>query len=39
MSEMIFLTVVAALVGGGLFARSVLELNWPSNLPRLHSAD
>jgi hypothetical protein len=39
MSEMIFLTVVAALVAGGLYARSVLELNWPSSLSRLHSAE
>jgi hypothetical protein len=35
MSEFLFLTVVAALVSGGLFTRSILELNWPGELPRI----
>ncbi|EFH13351.1 hypothetical protein HMPREF0731_0426 [Pseudoroseomonas cervicalis ATCC 49957] len=39
MSELLFVTVVAALVAGGLYARSLVELNWPAGLPRLHGAD
>lgn len=35
MSEFLFVTVVAVLVSGGLFTRSLLELNWPSELPRI----
>jgi hypothetical protein len=37
MSEFLFLTVVAALVSGGLFTRSLLELNWPGEMPRVPS--
>ncbi len=39
MSDMIFVFVLAALVGGGLYARSLMELSWPKGLPRLHGAD
>ncbi|MDB5371136.1 MAG: hypothetical protein JWP20_2694 [Roseomonas sp.] len=34
MSEFLFITVVAVLVSGGLFTRSLLEPNWPAGLPR-----
>lgn len=39
MSEFLFVTVVAALVGGGLYARSLMDLNWPAGLPRISSAE
>ena len=39
MSEFLFITVVAALVGGALYARSLMERSWPAGLPRLHGAD
>jgi hypothetical protein len=35
MSGFLFVTVVAVLVSGGLFTRSLLELNWPGDLPRI----
>jgi len=38
MSAILFVTVVAALVGGGLFARSVIERDMPE-FGRLHLAD
>lgn len=39
MSAILFVTVVAALVGGGLYARSLMERDWPQGLPHLHAAD
>lgn len=39
MSEFIFITVVATLVAGGLYARSLMDLSWPKGLPHFHSAD
>ena len=38
MSEFFFVTVVAALVLGGLFTRSLLEQNWPEGMHRLTDA-
>jgi hypothetical protein len=39
MSAFVFVTVVAALVAGGLFARSVVERDLPMSLRTLHAAD
>ncbi len=39
MSAFLFVTVVAALVGGGLFARSMIERDLPVSLRALHAAD
>lgn len=39
MSAILFVTVVAALVGGGLYARSLMERDWPQGLPHLRAAD
>jgi len=38
MSAFLFVTVVAALVAGGLFARSAMERDLPAGLTRLHVA-
>jgi|EndMetStandDraft_5_1072996.scaffolds.fasta_scaffold4237266_1 hypothetical protein len=38
MSDFLFVTVVAALVMGGLFTRSLLEQHWPEGLARLADA-
>jgi hypothetical protein len=39
MSDFVFITVLATMVAGGLYARSLMELSWPKGLPRLHSED
>ncbi len=39
MSEFLFITVVAALVSGGLFTRSLLERHWPEGLVSMAEAN